>query len=105
MGCWLDTRHHSKPHQSWDHKAAYHELQAEGHRVKADTVDPATVSAETKRTRSLMQALAGGLQRLHLEEGLLACLDALLTLLLDCESTQTRFVQLQGMERVSAAWN
>ena len=48
-----------------------------------------------------MQALAGSLQRLQGEEGLCGCLDALLTTMLECESTQARFVQLQGVERVT----
>ena len=47
-----------------------------------------------------VQALAGSLERLHGEEGLIGCLDALLATLLECETTQTRFVQLQGIEKV-----
>ena len=53
------------------------------------------------KCHDVMQALAGSLQRLHGEEGLCGCLDALLTTMLECESTQARFVQLQGVERVA----
>ena len=43
------------------------------------------------------------LRQLRSAKALIACMDALLALLLDCDTNQTRFVQLQGIEQVRCA--
>lgn len=47
-----------------------------------------------------MQSLAGQLRAFRLGEATQACLDTILSLLLDAEGNQVRFVQLQGIEKV-----
>ena len=47
-----------------------------------------------------MQALAGQLRTFRLADATVACLDSILALLLDAEGNQSRFVQLQGVEKV-----